>query len=586
MKKKPFLICLLFVLCFAPSWQLFAQTNVVITEVSCPDFFPLSYVDLSFDITVENTGDEESVPQELFLYQAFLANGPAHLNQGSVSIPALGVGEVRNLSVSYDLNTSIYLPGVYPRETGANTLNFIYGDFFLSFEVAQFPEIAATIDFYCKKYEADLEIEIIPISPEYGADGLVRYIVNVTNNSTEPKYNVAANLFSPAFFSNSDFSSVYEVDDNYQIRPTNTGRAQWWLTYMAPGFTYSRILTFKLLSQGPLPEEYIVEVSVGSGHLIADDDPSNNTDSYTFTKGESTCSTSLPRFTELGELDNHKYYLSDNIYTWLDAQATAEANEGYLATITSEEENEFLQQHISDIVFIGLNDAAVEGSLSWENGEPLGYNNASGFNSEDKDYGTINFWNGGWGFENVWVAKKFILEIDCGSGTAEQVDLELTMEIDPPNSLSGGLATISVTNQGPGRATGIIVQRSGFLTSLVYPTESLSHGAVSDSDWFIGILEEGETATWQFYVYIVDQYHTAYVYAQVIAVDQDDPDSTPNSDEINETTNPDEDDEDRILIAGTGGGLPGSPDLEMTVNTPVAEAGEEITLTLFFRQYR
>ena len=66
------------------------------------------------------------------------------------------------------------------------------------------------------------------------------------------------------------------------------------------------------------------------------------------------------------------------------------------------------------MVFIGLNDAQNEGDLQWANGEiltiDLSYNN-----SDVSDYAVMNFWAGTWEMYNYWVAKKYVMEINCTS---------------------------------------------------------------------------------------------------------------------------------------------------------------------------
>ena len=70
--------------------------------------------------------------------------------------------------------------------------------------------------------------------------------------------------------------------------------------------------------------------------------------------------------------------------TWYDAEANAEALGGYLASITTPEEDVFLYNNIvlvqpeanyGRFLWIGLNDAETEGVYKWSSGEPFIYNN-------------------------------------------------------------------------------------------------------------------------------------------------------------------------------------------------------------------
>ena len=567
---------------------LAAQPNLQITDVGCPDTYPRAYSSLTFDITIENTGTETSPEQALYFYQSrIFDNSPAHINYDSETIPSINPGEVRTLTVTFGLYSNgnlFYLPGNYLVENLPYNLNDIYGDFFLSFDAIN-PTAVAELDFYCKKTMTDLSVEVFPQSAQYDTEGVITYVVTATNHGSESIRNVAVDLLGPIAFYYNDFDLVYEVDNDLKIRPTTDGKVQWWLDYLGPGATYTRVLSFQIYSQGPfLPDNYTAHVAINSGHLLTDNNPANNSTSYTFTKTGLGCSSNISGFTTLGELDNHRYYRSNYIANWQTAQSTAESLGGYLASINSYEENELIRQGISNISFIGLNDETVEGNLIWPSGETLAYNNTIGLNTPEKDYGTINFWNGGWDFENIQVEKPFVVELDCGFTTP--ADLELSVDLDPPNSLHGGQTTITLTNHGPGTASGIVIGRDAFASSLVYFTSGVSQGITvndqgvsSGAQWFVGTLEVGETATWNFDISLVDQYHTGYVYLQVTAVDQPDPDSSPNSDTAG-TFNPDEDDEGRVLLASPGGGVPGAPDIDLTVNTPTAVLGEQVLLTV------
>ena len=130
------------------------------------------------------------------------------------------------------------------------------------------------------------------------------------------------------------------------------------------------------------------------------------------------CEEDIDGFSYLGESDNHKYFLSNEIRSWEDAAAIAESNGGYLAAINSEVENIFLQNQLgTQIVHIGFHDAGTEGNYEWDSGEALNFDKHDGANSEDNDYGVMNFWDGSWSLVNQWVHKRFIMEIACGPTT-------------------------------------------------------------------------------------------------------------------------------------------------------------------------
>ena len=132
------------------------------------------------------------------------------------------------------------------------------------------------------------------------------------------------------------------------------------------------------------------------------------------------CPSNIAGYTKLGELNNHAYYLSDSDMTWAQAHNVAAASNGYIASISSQAENQFLQDNITEMVFIGINDAQSEGYLIWDNNDPVTYTHYAscswcGTNNDANDFGVILPWDGSWSFDNQWVRRKFILEMDCGT---------------------------------------------------------------------------------------------------------------------------------------------------------------------------
>jgi len=83
------------------------------------------------------------------------------------------------------------------------------------------------------------------------------------------------------------------------------------------------------------------------------------------------------------EHNGHYYYLYKNseFNSWEDAKSYCESQGGYLATISSEDENDFLFSYIisqnCQSAFFGLNDRETEGEWKWINGESATYTNWS-----------------------------------------------------------------------------------------------------------------------------------------------------------------------------------------------------------------
>lgn len=111
------------------------------------------------------------------------------------------------------------------------------------------------------------------------------------------------------------------------------------------------------------------------------------------------------------EWNGHFYYLyefadTDSTFTWDAAREFCESKNGYLATITSKEEDEFLFAYMKSRgrsnAYFGLNDAEEEGNWVWANGEALTYTNwhsgEPNNQNRNEDYGMYdsNYGNGTW----------------------------------------------------------------------------------------------------------------------------------------------------------------------------------------------
>jgi len=80
-------------------------------------------------------------------------------------------------------------------------------------------------------------------------------------------------------------------------------------------------------------------------------------------------------YSGIGTFNNYYYYVSTSSYTWVNANAHAQANGYELVSIHSAAENNFLTGKVSPDPYIGLNDVAVEGTFVWSDGTPVDYLN-------------------------------------------------------------------------------------------------------------------------------------------------------------------------------------------------------------------
>lgn len=172
------------------------------------------------------------------------------------------------------------------------------------------------------------------------------------------------------------------------------------------------------------------------------------------------------------------------------------------------------------------------------------------------------------------------------AGTGE-ADLSVQMLIPSGATIfDGGPLTVQVTNNGPGLATNVVVGLTSTTNSVQVYGVILSQGNTDlntgfingENSWWVGTLNSGATATMEIDLFRIDQYHTAYIFAQVQSVDQVDPDSTPGNDVII-PNNPDEDDEGRIIFYGIGG-VPGDLELHKSADMASANVGDLVTFTI------
>lgn len=106
--------------------------------------------------------------------------------------------------------------------------------------------------------------------------------------------------------------------------------------------------------------------------------------------------------------NRHAYYLLKDS-TWTGSEAAAISLGGHLVTINNEEENVWVTQTFGHfgggnypVLWIGLNDATVEGTFVWASGEQSTYTNwhsgepNGAFPNEDYAHITVAYGNGEW----------------------------------------------------------------------------------------------------------------------------------------------------------------------------------------------
>ena len=217
-----------------------------------------------------------------------------------------------------------------------------------------------------------------------------------------------------------------------------------------------------------------------------------------YTNGECStgggCPDAIAGFTALGEFGNSKYYLSNSTSRPVDAQSTAEGNGGYLVTINNAAENNFIQQNISEMAYIGLNDYDSEGNLEWFNGESVSYNNVDpcGFcneNSESQDFVIMAPWNGTWSFSNFYNARKYVMEIPCDGGGGDLPDLTLSnLENVAGNTSQGDVEffEFDLNNIGNATATNSYTIKMFISTDQNLSSDDSYGGEIQTANTFVG----------------------------------------------------------------------------------------------------
>ena len=155
-----------------------------------------------------------------------------------------------------------------------------------------------------------------------------------------------------------------------------------------------------------------LEASVQSpdGQEMSGPDPIEGDENYTF----------------LGEFGGNKYYLSSYTSTWNDANNLLTDLDGaHLATITSQEENDFLASVAGASVWIGLNDFEESRVWRWVTGEDLVYTNWNNGEPNNVNERVVEFLpNGKWNDLSANARLPFLVEVGGGPLSVSLEDFE------------------------------------------------------------------------------------------------------------------------------------------------------------------
>jgi len=123
-----------------------------------------------------------------------------------------------------------------------------------------------------------------------------------------------------------------------------------------------------------------------------------------------------------GNFKGNKYFVSEFDTTYAAAVQIANSHGGYLATISDQEENDFLRREVDRVAYIGLNDINNEGNLEWPDGSPISFSDFDNCsfcpgNSQNRDFVVFHPWNGRWNWtnDNDDGERFFVMELPCST---------------------------------------------------------------------------------------------------------------------------------------------------------------------------
>lgn len=215
-------------------------------------------------------------------------------------------------------------------------------------------------------------------------------------------------------------------------------------------------------------------------------------------------------FTENG----HLYKFVSGSYTWSAAKSAAEAQElygstGYLVTITSQEENDFVSERLTGDGWIGASDSETEGTWKWVTGPEAGTAFWQGTSGGSAVNGMYEAWAGGEpnqaGEEDcaeTYVSSGTWNDYPCGAGLGYVV--EFGADGDMPTVVAQNVSIVTadvpaVTSLTPSNGASNVSAASnltiGFSKNVTKQTGLISIYKSSDDSLVYSIDVEGDEVT-------------------------------------------------------------------------------------------
>jgi hypothetical protein len=167
---------------------------------------------------------------------------------------------------------------------------------------------------------------------------------------------------------------------------------------------------------------------------------------------------------------NHEYLAIATPMSWLAAKADCEARGGYLTTVTSDAERDFIYGLTTTDYWIGMSDLAAQGDWRWVTGEPVVYTRwaSSEPNNPGQEHAVEMYRDWGqWNNLSDTVALPYVCEFSSPptvalrrAGQADVVSVRVDLAsptaltaMFAPQPLPAGAYDVVVTNGDGGTAT-------------------------------------------------------------------------------------------------------------------------------------
>ena len=204
------------------------------------------------------------------------------------------------------------------------------------------------------------------------------------------------------------------------------------------------------------PKDITVYTSLGiNSSGVQWNNPTGTTTCTLGTAVQNCVTPNIQGFTSLGKLGNSQYFLSTDKKNWELANQICKSKGGYLATLTTKDENDFVFGKLTnhdEAYFFGFSNKP-DGTFRWVTGEAASFSNWDGgfpvYRNGNEYYACMLGWsNGKWANVNAMVEFSFIMEIDCGANTSTIGNVNITQTAGPTNKSTINIGTYKITYEG------------------------------------------------------------------------------------------------------------------------------------------